>query len=475
MTTVVRDAIRRSVDRTFERDVVPGLSEYITIPALSPAFDQAWKASGEIDRAASHLAQYARARPIDRMRVEVVELKGRTPVVLCVIEPTEASSTSNTLIYGHLDKQPPLGSWRAGLGPFSPVREGDRLYGRGASDDGYALFTALAAVEALEESGRPHGRIVLLIEASEESGSPDLDVHLDALAGVIGDPTLIICLDSGCVTYDRMWLTTSLRGLVTGTLCVEVTSEGVHSGHAGGIVPSPFRIARLLLDRIESSATGDVTIPALENEIPSHRAREMAGVAEELGESGAGVFPFLTNVEPEGASALARIERGTWRAAVAIIGADGLPAIASAGNVALPSLGLKLAVRIPPNVDSTVAAEAIECALTVDPPSNAHVRFELEQAATGWDAPPFAPALEAQLAESSITRFGKPPSSIGLGGSIPFLGNLGARYPRAQLLATGVLGPESNAHGPNEFLHLPTAQSLACSIADLLGSTVAFS
>jgi acetylornithine deacetylase/succinyl-diaminopimelate desuccinylase-like protein len=402
------------------------------------------------------------------MRVEPIALDGRTPVLLCVIEPTDPEASSNTLIYGHLDKQPPLGAWREGLHAFTPVLEGDRLYGRGAADDGYALFAALTAVEAVEESGGAHGRIVILIEASEESGSPDLDAHIDRLSDQIGLPDLIICLDSGCASYDRLWVTTSLRGLVTGTVRVEVMREGVHSGHAGGIVPSPSRIMRKLLDRIEDVDTGDVILSALGSEVPPQRRAEMAAVAVDLGEAGAGIFPLLEGVEPEGSTAVERIERGTWRPALAVIGQEGLPPIADAGNVALPDLALKLAVRIPPDVDAELAAAALRTALVADPPTGAHVSFEIEQAARGWNAPPLDPVIAAALESSSVARFGRKASALGLGGSIPFLGTLGTRFPRAQLLATGVLGPESNAHGPNEFLHLPTARSLTCTIADLL-------
>ena len=470
MQATVIDPISSAVDRIVERDVLPALCDYIKIEALSPAFDREWKRTGAIDGAIAHLASYARSRPIDALEVSVAEIDGRTPVLLCTIEPTDPDATTTTLIYGHLDKQPPLGQWRRGLGPFTPVRDGDRLYGRGAADDGYALFAALTAIEALDATGGEHGRIVLLIEAIEESGSPDLDAHLDRLGAVIGTPDLVICLDSGCVTYDRLWITTSLRGLVSATLRVSVTREGIHSGHAGGIVPSPMRIARLLLDRIEDPRTGDVLLPALQSPVPPHRLAEMQAVADDLGDEAAGVFPLLSGVEPEGTDALDRIARGTWHAAVAITGQEGLPPIADAGNVALPSLALKLAVRIPPDVDAARAAEALAHALTTEPPAGAHVTFELEQAADGWDAPPLEPSISAVLARASLARFGRPPSALGLGGSIPFLGTLGARLPNAQLLATGVLGPESNAHGPNEFLHLPTLRSLSATIADLLGN-----
>jgi acetylornithine deacetylase/succinyl-diaminopimelate desuccinylase-like protein len=464
---VVIDPLSRSVDRIIEHDVLPELSRYITIPALSPAFDASWKSTGAIDAAMDSLARYARLRRIASLEIEISEIEGRTPALVCVVE-SNGTDSSTTLIYGHLDKQPPLGPWREGLDAFTAVREGDRLYGRGAADDGYAFFAALAAIEALEECDGHHGRVVILIESSEESGSPDLEAHLDVLHETIGQPDLVVCLDSGCATYDRLWITTSLRGIVTGTLRIAVAREGTHSGLAGGVVPSPWRIARTLLGRIEDGDTGDVTLPELQSAIPPHRLIEIAEVAEDLGEAGAGVFPLLEGVEPEGVGARDRIARGTWHAAIAIIGQEGLPAIGQAGNVAIPALALKLAIRLPPNVAARAAGAAIRSALTSDPPGGAHVTFEFDQIADGWDSPPLDRRIGAVLERSSIARFGRLPSSIGLGGSIPFLGVFGLRYPRSQLIATGVLGPESNAHGPNEFLHLPTLRALTCTLVDVL-------
>ena len=463
------DRLGEAVATLFDDDVLPALREYIAIPALSPGFDADWASHGAIRRAAELLVGFARRRAISGLEIEVVEIPGKSPVVIGNVPATADDDSGTVLLYGHLDKQPPLGSWREGLDPFVPVEEGDRLYGRGAADDGYAGFCALAAIEALERSGTPHGRLVVLVESGEESGSPDLESYLDHLADRIGTPSLVICLDSGCVTYDRLWVTTSLRGLVTGTVHIEVMREGVHSGHAGGVVPSPARLLRLLLDRIENAETGDVVLAELAPVIPTERQREIDQVAGEFGDEGAGVFPLLGGVEREGRFAADRIARGTWHPAVAVIGVDGLPATAEAGNVAIGALAVKLAVRVPPNVDADLAGAALQRALESAPPAGAYVRFELEQCASGWDAPPLDQRTAAAVESASRRRFGRGPGSIGLGGSIPFLGVLGARYPGVHILATGVLGPESNAHGPNEFLHLPTARAVTAVVADVIG------
>jgi acetylornithine deacetylase/succinyl-diaminopimelate desuccinylase-like protein len=447
-------------------DALPVLCDYTRIECLSPSFDPDWERRGEIERAATHLAEYCRSRQIPGATVEVLRHEGRTPLLL--VEVPGDASRGQTLIYGHLDKQPPLGAWREGLAPFEPVREGDRLYGRGTADDGYATFAAMAGIEALLATGATHGAVSVLIEASEESGSPDLDAWLDELAPRLGTPALVICLDSGAASYDRLWVTTSLRGVLVGTLTVSVLSEGVHSGHAGGIVPSSFRIARELLSRIEDERDGTILLPECNSLPPEHRVEEIRAVGELFGEVAAGLFPALPGLKLAGSDASDRILRGTWGPALEITGAAGLPAPGDAGNVLRPSTTLKFSLRLPPNVDAPRSAAALAAALSADPPEGAQVRVELEEPAQGWDAPKSAAWLADALEAASLEHFGAPSAKLGLGGSIPFMASLGRRYSGVQFLATGVLGPESNAHGPNEFLHLPTARRLAAVVADLL-------
>jgi acetylornithine deacetylase/succinyl-diaminopimelate desuccinylase-like protein len=452
----------------FDDEALPTLEAYIRVPCLSPNFDASWEEHGHMARAARMLADWARARPIPGMTVELLEPRGRTPLILCEIPASPGCEGAGlTVLYGHLDKQPPLGAWREGLDPFVPVREGDVLYGRGAGDDGYSIFTALLGVQAGLEAGGVHGRCVVLIEASEESGSVDLDAHLEELAGRIGEPSLVICLDSGCATYDRLWVTTSLRGIVMATLRVEVLHEGVHSGAAGGAVPSSFRILRQLLSRIEDEATGEIRLPELHVPIPAERVAEMSEVEAELGEAAGGSFPTVDGLVLAGETPAERLANRTWRPALAFIGIEGVPAIPDAGNVLRPWTAARLSIRIPPTCDAGAALAAVHRAVTTDVPSGARVQFEGD-AAGGWNAPATAPWLAAALSSASEAYFGAEPRSIGEGGSIPFLGSLAARFPDAQFLATGVLGPGSNAHGVNEALHLPTARALTAVVGHVL-------
>jgi acetylornithine deacetylase/succinyl-diaminopimelate desuccinylase-like protein len=458
-------AIRTHVERLWDQSIIDELTEYVRIPNKSPAFDPEWQDHGHMERVVARFTEWARRQAPEGTAVEVVRLEGRTPVLFIDVP---GDSSDCVLLYGHMDKQPEMTGWSEGLGPWNPVRRDDRLYGRGASDDGYAMFAAVAALSALHAQTVPRARCVILIEACEESGSYDLPHYIGHLAGRIGQPSLVIALDSGCANYDQLWCTTSLRGLAGGTLTVEVLSEGVHSGDAGGVVPDSFRVARQLLSRVEDEASGDVLAREFHVEIPAARRQQAMAAATALGNSWYERFPFASGTRPLSADPAELILNRTWRPALAVIGADGLPPLASAGNVMRPMTALKLSLRLPPTCDAAAAAQKMKTLIEHDPPSGARVSFEPNWAASGWDAPALAPWLGRSMDEASRTYFGTPPAFMGEGGTIPFTNMLGERFPQAQFLVTGVLGPHSNAHGPNEFLHIPTAKRLTCCVAKVI-------
>ncbi len=457
------------VGNTWESDIVPTLYDYIRIPNVSPVFEEDWESLGHMQRAVELLADWCRARTIPGLTVEVHEIPGLTPVILMEIPPANGGDPDDTvLLYGHLDVQPELYGWREGLGPWEPVMEGDRLYGRGGADDGYSTFASLAAIEGAQAAGFPHTRLVVLIEASEESGSRDLPPHLDALAERIGTPSLVICLDSGCADYDHLWITTSLRGLLAGELEVGVLSEGVHSGDASGVVPSTFRIARQILSRIEDEDTGEILLPELVAEIPPGRVTELRGTAEELTKTLAEVMPFLADTQPVTDDPAEQLINHTWRPMLEITGADGLPPCERAGNVLRASTSLYLSLRLPPTIEAIGASDVLKKALTHDPPYRAHVDYRPDKHSQGWNAPAFAPWLWDSLQAGSTAMFGTPAFTFGEGGTISFMAMLGDKFPEAQFAITGVLGPGSNAHGPNEFLHIPTGKKLTAALSLLL-------
>ncbi|MCX7117641.1 MAG: M20 family metallopeptidase [Legionellales bacterium] len=457
------------VEAQWEQEILPSLTEYIKIPNKSPHFDAQWEAHGHMERAVEHIAQWCHAHAPSGMSLQIERIPGRTPLLWMDI-PGEKEGT--VLLYGHLDKQPEMTGWEAGFGPWQPVLKAGRLYGRGAADDGYAAYAALTAICSLQDQGMSHPRCVVIIEACEESGSYDLPFYIDALKPRLGTPSLVICLDSGAGNYEQLWMTTSLRGNLVGNLSVELLREGVHSGSASGIVADGFRVARSLLSRIEDEETGEICLGALHVEIPEGRIREAGDCASILGDALVRELPFHPKVQPITASLVQLILNRTWRPALTVTGADGMPAIADAGNVMRPKTVLKLSMRIPPTLDPQAAIVALEHALTDAPPYDAKVSFQEEGASKGWNAPKLADWLSKAVDEASSMFFKKPAAYMGEGGTIPFMGMLGEQFPEAQFVITGVLGPHSNAHGPNEFLDLEMAKKVTACVSYILSCTL---
>ncbi|MFZ5779997.1 MAG: M20 family metallopeptidase [Pseudomonadota bacterium] len=463
------DRLKHFVDAFWEDSILPSLTDYIRIPNKSPAFDPHWVEHGYMEDAVKLMVGWAQPL-LDGFAgatLEVVRLPGRTPLIFIDVPGDRADTV---LLYGHLDKQPEMKGWSEGLGPWVPVRKDDKLYGRGGADDGYAIYACFAALLALKEQKVPRGRCVIMIEACEESGSYDLPFYVDHLIDRIGNPSLVVCLDSGCGDYERLWLTTSLRGIAAGTLTVRVLTEGVHSGDASGIVPSSFRIARGLLSRLEDEMTGEVKLPELYVQIPPQRIEQAKEAARVLQDQVWAKFPFAGSTRPMADDTSQMVLNRTWRPQLAVTGMDGYPLPGDAGNVLLPYTTAKLSIRIPPTLDGTRATQAIRQALESDPPYGAEVRFEGEEGQGGWHAPPLAAWLEKAVAQASQEAFGNPPAYMGEGGSIPFMGMLGAKFPNTQFVITGVLGPHSNAHGPNEFLHIPTGKRVTMAAARLIAA-----
>ena len=460
------------VDQCWGDEIVPTLVEYIKIPNKSPAFDPEWAARGFMEEAVAMFERWARVKlpQLPGATLDIVRLPGRTPLIMIEVPAigTPDAAADTVLLYGHLDKQPEMVGWAEGFGPWSPRLDGDKLYGRGGADDGYAMFGALSALLALHEQGAPHARCVIVIEACEESGSYDLPPYIQHLAPRIGSPSLVVCLDSGCGNYDQLWLTTSLRGVAAGTLTIEVLTEGVHSGHASGIVPSSFRILRQLLARLEDQDTGAILPAELYAQIPPERVEQAKRAAEVLGATVSDEFPFVGGAGAMSDDLTELLLNRSWRPQLAVTGIDGLPKPGDAGNVLLPYTAAKLSLRLPPTLEAKGAGALLKDLLERDPPYGAEISFGPQAASSGWNAPALAPWLEKSLARASQTAFGAPAAYLGEGGSIPFMAMLGELFPQAQFVVTGVLGPHSNAHGPNEFLHLPTARRITAVIARVL-------
>ena len=476
------EALGRYADRIWDDEIVPQITRYIEVPAKSPMFDAEWQQHGFIDHVVRDAAAWVERQQVAGLKLEVIRLAGRTPVIFFEVPATKpggnAADAETICLYGHLDKQPEFSGWKNGFGPWTPRYENGLLYGRGGADDGYAIYAAITAIQALDKQGIARPRCVGLIETCEESGSYDLLPYVTALKDRLGEVGLVICLDSGAGNYDQLWLTTSLRGMASGTLKVEVLTEGIHSGDASGLVPSSFRIMRQVLDRLEDSATGRMLPASFHCEVPADRLAQAKATAAILGEEvykrfpwahydcgGSTAFALPTTTDP-----LEALLNRTWKPTLSVTGAEGFPALKDAGNVLRPYTAFKLSLRLPPLVDAGEAVAEMKALLEDNAPYQARVTFEHGGGATGWNAPAITPWFEQALNAASHAHFGAPCGYIGQGGTIPLMNMLSAGFPAAQMMVCGVLGPKSNAHGPNEFLHVPYAKKLTAAVAEVIAA-----
>ncbi|MDP1953552.1 MAG: M20 family metallopeptidase [Polaromonas sp.] len=464
------------VSARWDGDIVQQISDYITIPAKSPSFDADWAGHGHIETVMRNAAAWVEAQKVEGLKLEIVRIQDRTPVLFFEVPATKTASSDTVLMYGHLDKQPEFTGWRGDLGPWTPKYEDGKLFGRGGADDGYAVYASIAAIQALKAQNVPHPRIVGLVETCEESGSYDLLPYVDALRTRLGEVGLVICLDSGAGNYDQLWLTTSLRGMASGVLKVQILTEGVHSGDASGLVPSSFRIMRQVLDRLEDSKTGTLLPQSFHCEIPAERLEQAKATAQILGDQiykrfpwahydcgGANTFALPTTTDPVEA-----LLNRTWKPTLSVTGADGFPEMGNAGNVLRPYTAFKLSLRLPPLVDAASAVQELKALLEDNAPYQAKVTFESAGGATGWNAPGTAPWFDKALDDASQAYYGAPCGTIGQGGTIPLMNMLSQGFPKAQMMVCGVLGPKSNAHGPNEFLHVPYAKKITAAVAHVI-------
>ena len=458
------DKLEKDISNFWDENILPTLTDYIKIPNKSPAFDPDWKQNGHMDAVLKLAKKWIEKFQPEGSTVHIKEGENRTPVIAIEI-PGERDG--NILMYGHLDKQPEMEGWNDGLGPWDPVYIDEKLYGRGGADDGYALFASLGSILSLKTQGAKLPRIIILIEFCEESGSPDLPYYMDKFQDTIGNVDLVICLDSGAGNYEQLWSTVSLRGMISCNLKVEVLSEGVHSGNASGMVPSSFRLIRQLISRLENEKTGEILVPELHADIPSHRYVEAQKMASALN-GDFGSFPWHNSTSPMTENSLDGLIGRTWKPTLSVVGSGGIPSIQNGGNVLRPYTELKLSFRLPPTVNCNVAMDAVDKVLRKEPPNNSSVKIDWDEPANGWNAPKLSGWLEDAMEEASQLFYSKSAMAMGEGGTIPFMAMLGEQFPAAQFVVTGVLGPNSNAHGPNEFLHIPFAKKLSASIALIL-------
>ena len=463
--TMNKDQLQQYIQQFWEQHAIPGLMDFIRIPNQSPEFDPDWEHNGHMDNAARCVINWCHTHAPTGMEITHLQEPGRTPLILINIP---GQLPQQVLFYGHIDKQPPGEGWAPDLGPYDPVIKDQKLYGRGTVDDGYAVFTAITAIRALQAQELAHPSIQILLEASEESGSIDLPYYLDKYADQFTAPDTLICLDSGCGDYDRLWITTSLRGMIAGNLRVTVLEEGMHSGLAGGMVPSAGDILMKKLQAVCSPSSNQINLPALQATIPPLREQQLAETADILGASVYTDIPLAAGVSPLSTNSYTLLAQQTWGNAAELIGIDGIPSIANAGNVHRAEVTAKVSIRLPPTCAAADAAIALQQIWETDPPYGAQVAFTPTSCNDGWHGTPETVAQQQAFSAASRSFFGHDCAYMGEGGSIPIINLLASKFPKAHYIVTGILGPHGNAHGPNEFVSIKALVPFTACIACLI-------
>jgi len=451
------------IDKEFDTNVIPTLMEYIKIDNLSPFFDPQWETNGKLEKAAQLIVDWVNKQNVKGLKASVIKDDKLSPVIWINIDSN--GGNGNVLMYGHFDKQPHFDGWIEGTGPTTPKIIGDLLYGRGGADDGYATFASVLSIKALQQFDVKHGTINILIEGSEESGSPHLMHYVEKFADKIGTPDLLVCLDSGCKDYERIWITSSLRGNLVKNIKVECLKESLHSGGTGH-APDSFTVIRQLLDRLEDSKTSEV-VKDFHVEIPDAKYKEAKNVTSILGEE------IILPKRLEGVKLIHNdlselYLNGTWRPTLCILGQTGLPSHLFAGNVLRESTTIRLSMRIPPTLNADKASEIFDQIILSNPPYNAKISIESRKPSFGWAAKEFSQKLYKSLSESSLSLWGEDCQTNGEGGTIPFINSLSQKFENCDFLVIGVLGPGSNAHAANETLNIPYCKKLITALVHAL-------
>lgn len=454
------------VNQFWDESIIPALSEYIRIPCRSTLYDLEWEKNNYLKTAAEHIVHWAQQQNIVGLKAEVIKLNNFAPLIFIEVDAS-TESNKTVLLYSHYDKMPESSGWDEGLGAWTPVLKNDKLYGRGAVDDGYAVFTYIAAIKALQTQKIPHAKFVFLIEGAEESGSGGFAEYMHHLRDRIGEPGFVVFLDGECKDYKRLWATTSTRGLINGFLNIEILTLAEHSGCASGIVPSTFRILRQVLSRIEDQETGKILLKTAQLEIPQHIFEAAKHTANILGDEIYTAFHLVEGARPADNDVVQLILNNTWRSTLCIIGAEGFPELKDASNALRPYTKVKLSLRIPPLVNSVKVGEELKAVLEKNPPYGARINFSFEfPPEDAWEATGVSGTwLSKAFDEASEIFCNEKAATVGAGGSIGTLPIISNVFPKSVFLLPGCAGPGSGSHGINEFLHIPFAKKMTCGLA----------
>ncbi|CAI2368334.1 unnamed protein product [Moneuplotes crassus] len=455
---------KKFIEDNFQSMFLDPISEFIKVPNLTPSFDPEFQTNGLIEQAIDNVKGYAESMDIPGLKFHVHNEEGRAPMALIEIP---GNGKKNIMVYGHLDKQPHMEGWTEGTGPTTPTIIGDKLYGRGSTDDGYVSFATLTAVKNILDQGQEIPRIVLVLEAEEESGSKDLVYLLEKCKDIIKTPDVCLCCDSGALDYKTLWLTSSLRGSMGMNVKVSIAKDAFHSGICGGAMPETFRIANNLLDRLEDPITK--RMEKFEVEIEDRFKEEAKNIVGLVGTDLYKDFKLLEGCRPIHHDNLEEMYLNiNWRPALAVCGADGLPTLSKAGNVVRASTSLRLKIRLPPSLDAKEMCDEVVKTLSEDVPFGAKIEFDDVSSGSGWVMKDLKEETSKAIHESSEEFYEKKAGLYGIGGSIPFLKTLEGIYPETEILAMGVGGNDCNIHAPDETLDIPYMKKFIPTLSHIL-------
>ena len=458
-----KKSFEKYIEKMFTYNLLPTLIDFIRIPNLSPAYDYNWNTNGLLLKAANLIISYAKSLDIKNANINLIQDKGRTPLIFIDISATRINDTRTVLLYAHFDKQPYGEGWDEDKFPTNPVIINGRLYGRGSADDGYASFSILTAIKACQDHNCPLPRICLIFEGAEESTDEDLTYYFDKLLPVIGNNVIaFIPLDSGGPSYDRLWINNSLRGIVKFDINIQSLDLDCNFGpEASGRVAENLFLLRKVLDGVMDSTTGEILIDELfVKEIPKSIEEEMDKEIEIVGDTFFDTIPLYDGVKPLKTDVKEAIINYRWKPSCSILGIDNCPKIEENGFGVSKSIKVRVGIRLPPGVDYKVAIEALKKTISQNIYFGAKIELVYASGSNGWHLSNFSSRTKNIFNKASLEYFGNEIVLRGGGGSIPFISYFQTKYPNADVICTGISGSDSNEHGPNENLNIEACKKM---------------
>ena len=458
-------SLKKYVDKQFILNTLPNLMNFIRIPNLSPLYDDDWNTNGLLLKAANLIISFAKSLELKNAEINLLQDKGYTPLIFIDIPASRINDTRTILFYAHYDKQPHGEGWDEDKSPINPVIIDGHLYGRGSADDGYALFSILTAIKTCQDYNCPMPRICCIFEGAEESTDAHLTYYFNKLMPVLGNNIIVfIPLDSGCSDYNHLWITNSLRGFCDFEINIETLENECHYGpEASGIIAENMFLIRKIFDGILDSTNGEVKLKEFHvDKIPEIIDEQMNKEIEVVGDDFIKNIPLYEGVSPLSTDVRQLMINSRWKPTCNILGIDNCPKISDNGFGINPTMKVRMSMRIPPGIDINKAIESFKTALSENTYFGAKVSLASYDFGEGAVFANMSNKCKTILNKASLEFFENEGLFMGGAGSIPFITYFQSKYPKSDIICTGILGNDSNEHGPNENLNIDAAKKLIC-------------